>query len=388
MNEIVSRQQLEQQANRVPGATQATAIEHSRAIAEVQAAVAVAQRFPRNPAWAMQQALEACGQTSLAERAFYSFPRGGQSVNGPSIALAVELARCWGNINYGIMELERDDEAGHTEMLAFAWDIQTNTRSSQAFKVPHSRDTKQGRKPLTDMRDIYENNANNGARRLRECIFRVLPTYLRSAAEDRCRKVLEKGEGDMPLPLRISRSIEAFAGIGVSLERLELRQGSSKNWTPVDLANLHILFQSISHGETTIEEAFAKEGTGETASQVRRLAKDKPGKQEPQQSKNEAPETGETGQTEQGPERADLDGPLEGAIEPAAPDAEPKPQSEDMLKRYVRIQQQVLNAGTLAAVNIANQAWGAIMEEYDEVHQSAMLDIIHEAYERVNGKST
>lgn len=275
MNEVVTRQQLEQQAARIPGASQATGIEQSRAIAEVQAAVAVAQRFPRNEGQALNAVIEACGQRALAERAFYSFPRGGESVNGPSIALAVELARCWGNIDYGIMELERDDVAGHTEMLAFAWDLQTNTKSRQTFIVPHSRDTRSGRKMLTDMRDIYENNANNGARRLRECIFRVMPVYIREAAERECRKVLEKGEGNMPMPERISRAIRSFADIGVSLERLELRQGKSTAWTPVDLANLHILHTSIRNGETTIDEAFPKEGVGDTADRVRELAKPK-----------------------------------------------------------------------------------------------------------------
>lgn len=274
MNQIATRQQLEQQAQRIPGASQATGIEQSRAIAEVQAAVAVAQRFPRNEGLAMEKTMEACGQMSMAESAFFSFPRGGQSVNGPSIALAVELARCWGNVDYGIMELARDDEAGHTEMLAFAWDLQTNTKSRQTFIVPHSRDTKSGAKKLTDQRDIYENNANNGARRLRECIFRVLPKYLRSAAESRCRQTLEKGEGEAPLPQRIARSISAFTEIGVSLERLELRQGNSKNWTPVDLANLHILFTSIRRGETTIEEAFPREGAAvdETVTILRQRA--------------------------------------------------------------------------------------------------------------------
>lgn len=273
MNEVVSRQQLEQQANRVPGASQATGIEQSRAIAEVQASVAVAQRFPRNEGVALSAVKEACGQRSVAERAFYSFPRGGQTVNGPSISLAVELARCWGNMNYGIMELARDDVAGHTEMLAFAWDLQTNTVARQTFIVPHTRDTRRGAQKLTDLRDIYENNANNGARRLRECIFRLIPTYVRDAAERACREVLEKGEGDAPMPERISRTIKAFSGIGVDLERLELRQGRSAAWTPVDLANLHILFTSIKNGETTIEEVFPREGVGDTAERVRQMAK-------------------------------------------------------------------------------------------------------------------
>lgn len=273
MNQIVSKEQLEQQARRIPGSSQATGIEQSRAVAEVQAAVAVAQRFPRDVARALADIDEACGQRSLAERAFFSFPRGGQVVNGRSIHLAVELARCWGNMNYGIMELERDDEAGHTEMLAFASDLQTNTTSRQTFIVPHTRDTKRGQQRLTDIRDIYENNSNNGARRLRECIFRLLPVYVRDAAERKCRQVLEKGEGDVPMPERIARTFKAFADIGVTKDRVELRTGPSANWTPVELANLKILFTSIKNGETTIDEAFPREGVGDTAERIQQMAK-------------------------------------------------------------------------------------------------------------------
>ena len=248
-------------------------IEQSRAIAEVQAMVLVAQRAPRDEARAMAQAMQSCGQRAVADRAFFSFSRGGSNVNGSSIQLATELARCWGNIDYGIMELARDDSAGHTEMLAFAWDLETNTKSRQTFIVPHTRDTRQGKKALTDNRDIYENNANNGARRLRECIFRVLPPYLKAEAEARCRAVLERGEGDEPLPARIAKAIDKFSRIGISIDRIEDRHGPSTSWTPVDLANLQITFQSIRQGETTADEAFPKPGTADVTEDLKKLAK-------------------------------------------------------------------------------------------------------------------
>src|SRR5512139_3483261 len=84
---------------------QATAIEQSRAAAEVEAAVVVAQRVPRVVANAVDQMRQSCQQKRLAERAFYRYPRGGQTVTGASVHLARELARCWGNIQYGISEL-------------------------------------------------------------------------------------------------------------------------------------------------------------------------------------------------------------------------------------------------------------------------------------------
>lgn len=102
---------------------QGTAVEQSRAAAEVQAAVVVAQQCPRNIQQAVAEMRESCRQPYLAERAFYRYGRGGSTVTGPSVHLARELARCWGNIQYGLVELRRDDEYGQSEMQAFAWDV-------------------------------------------------------------------------------------------------------------------------------------------------------------------------------------------------------------------------------------------------------------------------
>lgn len=238
-------------------ASQATTIEQSRAVAEVQAMVVVAQRMPRNVPQALQQIKESCGLLTLAERAFYKFPRGGQSVSGPSIQLATELARCWGNITYGVAELSRNDEKGESEMLAFAWDVQTNVRPSTTFIVPHKRDKKGGPEHLTDMRDIYENNANNAARRLREMIFRALPSWLVADAQEWCQETLERGESDVPLPKRIATMLEMFGAIGISKDRIEAKTGvKAEALTPVDLANLKVSYSSLKRAEIDADDEF------------------------------------------------------------------------------------------------------------------------------------
>lgn len=240
-----------------PSASQSTTIEQSRAVAEVQSMVVVAQNCPRNEAQAIQKMREACGRIHLAELAFFKFPRGGQSVQGPSVHLARELARCWGNINYGVSELDRDDLRGMSEMVAYAWDVQTNARSATNFIVPHMRDKKGGPERLVDLRDIYENNANNAARRVREMIFSVLPKWYVEEAKALCRETLEKGEGDKPLTQRIADAVAAFAKIGVSVERLEAKIGTkSTAWTPVDIANLGVSHRSIRNKEISADEEF------------------------------------------------------------------------------------------------------------------------------------
>jgi hypothetical protein len=248
---------------------QATAVEQSRAIAQVQAMVVVAQQFPRSVPSAIRAMEEACQQIELAEQAFFSYPRAGQTVTGPSVHLARELARCWGNIEHGVSELRRDDAAAESEMQAFAWDLEVNMRSSSTFIVPHKMDTKKGVKDLVDMRDIYENNANNGARRLREAIFSTLPVWFRERAMRICRETLDGG-GGKPLAERIAEAVKAFERYRVSPARLAAKFGYADvgELTGHDVGQLGIIYESLRQGTVQADEEFAPEQPRVTAADI------------------------------------------------------------------------------------------------------------------------
>lgn len=249
---------------------QATAVEQARAEAEVKAAVVVAQQCPRNVPLARASMIESCEQKELAERAFFRYSRGGSRITGPTVHLARELARCWGNVQYGIAELRRDDIAGESEMMAFAWDVQTNTRSASTFIVPHVRDKQGGGQRLTETRDIYENNANMGARRVREAIFAILPPWFTEQAKVVCNATIEKGDGT-PVEQRIATAVEAFSKAGISKRQLEDKIGlKADKWTARDVAALEVVFRSLVARETTKEEEFPSGGLASA------LAKDEP----------------------------------------------------------------------------------------------------------------
>lgn len=236
---------------------QGTAIEQSRAVAEVEAAIVVAQRWPRNVTRAIEDMRETCKRKELADRAFFRYKRGGGQVTGPSVHLARELARVWGNIQYGLTELRRDDDYGQSEMLAFAWDVQTNARCSSVVINPHKGYT--GGRDLTELRDIYENNANVGARRVREAIFAVLPAWFVEEAKDLCAKTISEG-GGVPLPQRIANAIEVFGNLGITTGQLEAKLGRpSAKWGDQDVAQLRVIRQSILRGEVRKEDEFPQE---------------------------------------------------------------------------------------------------------------------------------
>lgn len=234
----------------------AVAIESERAIAEAQGRLLVAKRFPRDEAAAFARVMDACRRPSLAEVANYRFPRGGQSVEGPSIRLAEELARCWGNIAYGMRELSRRN--GESEMEAFAWDQQTNVLSTQTFTVRHLRDKRGGPEALKDERDIYEVTANMASRRLRARILAVLPPDLVDAAVAQCRETVKHGS-DKPMADRIREMTQAFVKIGVSAAMLAEKLGKPLDTaTPDDLADLRGIYQAIRDSATSINDAFGK----------------------------------------------------------------------------------------------------------------------------------
>ncbi len=250
-----------QQGVQLPSAaTQTTAVEQARAVAEVAAAVQVAQMNPRDMtrAWADMRA--ACGRLALAERAFYAVPNRG---NGPSVHLARELARIWGNLDYGVHELSRDDARGMSEVRAFAWDQQTNVRSSRTLQVPHKRMVKnkqtgeRTRQSLTDLGDVYLNNQNVGARAVREAIFTVLPADFVGEAQDLCRATIEHGDGK-PLDQRIADMVAAFkTELGVTVGQIETRVGRKRGqWSAADVAELGVVFSSVKRRETTAADEF------------------------------------------------------------------------------------------------------------------------------------
>ena len=100
---------------------------------------------------AYNRILQDCQRISLAEKAMYEYPRGGQVITGPSIHLARTLARGWGNVDAGFKVLEQT--AKESTVMAYCWDLETNYRETKVFDVPHIRETKKGAYPLTDPRD-------------------------------------------------------------------------------------------------------------------------------------------------------------------------------------------------------------------------------------------
>lgn len=193
----------------------------------------------------MDRILTACARETLAETALYSYSRGGQEVTGPSIRMAEELARSWGNVLCGVTELSRLE--GRSECMAYCWDLETNFRDEKRFTVRHWRDTKKGGYAVTEERDIYELVANMGARRKRACILAVIPGDVTEAATKQCEVTMATKEA--VTPERLKGVLEAFGRYGITKEHIEKRvQRHLDSITPAQLVQLRKIFNSLKDG--------------------------------------------------------------------------------------------------------------------------------------------
>jgi hypothetical protein len=165
------------------------------------------------------------------------------------------LAQNWGNIDFGVVELEQ--RPGESQAMSYAWDLETNVRQTKIFTVKHERHTKKGVTKLTDPRDIYEMVANQGARRLRACILGVIPGDIVDKALQKCHKTL-MGDTNEPLQDRLNVVITAFEKeFQVSTEMLEKYFTYNMSaFTEMDLIKLKKIGVSIRDGMAKREDYF------------------------------------------------------------------------------------------------------------------------------------
>ena len=235
--------------------------DQARAVAEIQAAMMIARMNPRDPVAAIDRILNACTRPTLADSAVYTYSRGGSDVSGPSIRLAETIAQSWGNMQFGIREL--DQRNGESVVQAFAWDVETNTRREVTFHVPHIRHTRKGASKLEDPRDIYEMVANQGARRLRACILSVVPGDVVEAAVNQC-EVTMKAKADTS-PDAMKRMVEAFAQFGVTKEQIEARiQRRIDAIQPAQVVSLKKIYASLRDGMSSVEDWFSAGTAGDS----------------------------------------------------------------------------------------------------------------------------
>ena len=235
----------------------------AREEAEVKAAIVLARRFPRDEAAAYTKIMRSCDRPGFADGAAYRFPRGGQNVTGPSIDLARELARCWGNIRYGLRVVSADDDQVHIK--GYAYDCETNNYVEAEDKFARlvqrkNRQTGQTEWVAPDERDLRELVNRRGAICTRNAILQLMPPDVIDDAMVRANTTLQRaaaGEIKQDPAQAMRRMASAFSEFGVTSEMLEKKIGHPLSaLSPEEFATLRQIFASLRDGQSRREEHF------------------------------------------------------------------------------------------------------------------------------------
>ena len=262
MNEMIGRGNM----------TAVSSTEETKKIAEVQAKMILAQRFPRNAAYARQMIAMECENKDLAEKAIYVFPRGDSEVRGASIRLVECVARHWGNILCGVEEIASNKDSA--TVRAYCWDLQTNFADEKVFDVSFERTTKKGSYMLTDPRDRYEKLANDAARRKRACIQAIIPKFIIDEAMEICEKTLSGSINEKNIEETKAKMVNAFRAIAEWITEEDLAEKCGKDWANLgthDIVKLRNLYNAVKDGFVKPSDAFGKQLPGDA---------EKPGQEE------------------------------------------------------------------------------------------------------------
>lgn len=235
----------------------------SREKEEIQAAIIAAKKFPRDESASYVKAMKSFNRPSMAESALYSFPRGGKTIQGPSVDCARELARCWGNIRYGVQILSSDHESVH--IRGFAYDLETNNRTESEAKFSKKIQRKNKHTGVTewieaDERDLRELVNKHGAIAVRNALLQILPPDVVDDAEKAARETMAKAARNELGTNRedtVRKLAKAFDEIGVSSEMLSGWLGRDiKLITEDEIVSLKSIFKSIRDGNSQRDEHF------------------------------------------------------------------------------------------------------------------------------------
>lgn len=234
---------------------QPTAIEAIQR-AEIDIQIATARKYPRMPHVVKRDIQTyAVMDEETATACFYSLPRGGKNIQGPSVRLAEIAVSCYGNIRVAtrIVETHTGDNP-HVVVQAVAHDLEKNT----AVTVEKRRRItgKKSKGGVIDEDDINLAANAGSAIAFRDAVFKVVPAILIKPALEAAKKV---AIGDATtLVDRRAKCVEAFMKMGVTPERLlgAIEKQSVEEIGLTELETLLGMFNAIKEGASTVDEAF------------------------------------------------------------------------------------------------------------------------------------
>ncbi len=206
---------------------------------------------------------------------YYSFPMGGKKIEGPSIGLAMAVAREWSNC---AVPVEYYETAMEWVFTAHFVDLERGFTVSRVFR---KRKGKGAFKRLEDDRAEDMTFQAAQSRAIRNVVLAGVPRWLTDQAKERAKEAVLRGISKEGLAVATDKALKFLAGYGISEERVLAVLGKPKHeWASEDIASLRGMASQLRDGQTTAEQLFpviaSKEEKPQEESRTKRARTAKP----------------------------------------------------------------------------------------------------------------
>lgn len=262
----------------------------AHAKAAVQARWIMAMQRPRDLDTVRERLLRECKRPAFAAVARWNKPRGGQSISGLSIRFAETALRCMTNI-YTETPVLSDDESKRIVAIQVT-DLETNVTFGQNIvlakeierrSIPKGAESLRTRIGASGQRlyvlratddDILDRQNALMSKALRTHGLRHVPGWLLDEAETVLLETARQNAAEDPDAAR-RKLLDSFAKIGVTAERLKAYAGHDLgHLSPDQITDLRGLYQALSDGAMTFDEAFEQKHGEKTGSKGGSVADD------------------------------------------------------------------------------------------------------------------
>lgn len=222
--------------------------------AAIDTQIATAKQYPRILSECREKLMEvACVDQEVAETMFYRLPRGGRTIEGPSVRFAEAIVYAWQNLRVDSRVVSIDEK--FVTAQATAIDLERN--NAQRSEVKLRITDKYGKRYNEDMIIMTSNAACSKA--ARNAVFKVVPFSLAKKAFEKA-KLVSIG-GDKPINQVVAEEIARWLNQGVDEKLILDKLGRRKleDLTIDDVLTLKGMRNAIGDGDVTLEELFAPE---------------------------------------------------------------------------------------------------------------------------------
>ena len=233
--------------------------------AEIDIQISTAKAFPRSLKMFIDKAMSmATVSENVAESCSYALPRGGKSLEGPTVRLAEIVCSSYGNIRAGARVISNDGKTVTAQGICH--DLETNycvtvevKRSilqNEYKKDGNGKSIRTGKMiPMNEDMQVVTGNAAC-AIAYRNAVFKVIPSALVSEVYDQTKKVA-RGTVET-LPAKRKKALDYLHSIKVTdkqiCEVLEIKRVEDIDLDKLD--TLRGMVTLIKNGESTVRDLF------------------------------------------------------------------------------------------------------------------------------------